>query len=274
MGILSKARPAELAPTVSVRHAPEMHPELIAAMAAVSADLDARKAIDQAIERNVGELGQAEEQSRAADMALAALEVDLAVETDISKVAALEAKANAARAAQLDATIKVQRVARMRQAFGVKARETDERLKHDRAALTREVQGQAQVVFSELSFGLREAAEPLVAHLRKVHAAATAFGLHAALVQLLDSFAVPSLIANEPPIIAGYFVRGPSAERVDLSSAWRDDPEACAIVETMQAYAELRQRLAQHQDYREPPPARPYTPRNPPSWVGQIGGAG
>jgi hypothetical protein len=106
-----------------------------------------------------------------------------------------------------------------------------------------EAGAQAQVVFERLAAELREVAKPVLAVLRKAYAASAGFGMGAAMVQLLDAIQIPSLIANEPPLINGFRATDEGGNTINLQSAWRDDPSAAAIASALQPLHDIRCRV-------------------------------
>jgi hypothetical protein len=225
-------------------------PELRAAIDAVSADLETRASIDEAIARKAGDHDLAVEASREADAALAEIEVALALETDDGAAKNLEAAAETARKRQFEAVIQLQRVGRVTQALVAKAIEADERLKHDRQLLQMEAGAKAQIVLDRLAGELREAAKPVLAVLRKAYATSAAFGIGGAMVQLLDAIQIPSLIANEQPLINGFRATDEGGNMINLQSAWRDDPTAASIATALQPLSDIRRRVGSHTDYK------------------------
>jgi hypothetical protein len=223
--------------------------ELQHAIAAVSSDLDARAAVDEALNRQAGAHERATQESQEADDELANLEVDLALKGGERNSPRLEAT----RKKQREALDTLRRVTRVTAALQVKAAEVDENLRRHRMLLQTEVGAQAAEVFAQLSNELRAAAEPLISVLKKAYGVGAAFGLSGALIRQLDAINLPSLVANEPPIISGYRAHSETGTQIDLTSAWRADPAAASMHEALRPLAEVHRRAAAHVDFKIKP---------------------
>ncbi|MCB8877593.1 hypothetical protein [Acidisoma silvae] len=253
MGILNRqVKPDRAVETMT--SSVDLPAEMRAAMAAVTGTLDARRAVDDAIARNLAEQSTAAAELEQASAALTELDLAAALETDLAVLKTLEPKVDAARRAHDEAAQKVARIARLRVALAEKAREIDGRLAGDRTLFQIEAQAYGQQLIAVLGTELREAAKPLLAVLLKLHAATYGLGSGRSMVGLLEEVRLPSAVWGEQPLIAGSRSVGDDGTPIDLAQAWQDAPEAAALAGAMQSYAELRRRLAAHQDYREPTP--------------------
>lgn len=257
MNILNRSmKPATRQPVALSAKSPsiDLPSEMRAAMDAVTASLDARRAVDEAIARNLAEQAQAEAECEQAAEALTELDVAAALATDPVAIKSMPAQVEGARRRHDEAAQKVARIGRLKVALAQKAREADDRLRGDRTLFQIEAQAHAQRLIAELGLELREAAKPLVAVLLKLHGATYGLGIGRAMVGLLEEVSIPSAIYGEQPIVKGSRFTDDDGKSVDLAQAWQDAPEAAALASAMQPYADLRRRLAAHQDYRDPPP--------------------
>jgi hypothetical protein len=225
-----------------------MPADLQRAIAAVDADLDARRSIDEALARQAGAHDRATRESQEADEKLADLEVALALGGGDTASPRLED----ARNKQREALDTLRRVTRVTATLQVKAAEADESLRRNKVLLQTEVGAQADEVFSQLSDELRTAAEPLIAVLKKAYGIGSGFGLSGALIRQLDAVSLPSLIANEAPLLAGHRTYSSTGTQTDLTSAWREDPVAAAMHEALRPLAEVHRRAAAHVDFKVP----------------------
>jgi hypothetical protein len=256
MGILNRAKPSHQT-EVEAHASPAVIPiEMRRAMDAVAATLDARRSVDEVIARNGADRLAAAAEHEAAAEALAELDIALALETDTAQAQALGTKTEAARKALYDAGLNMQRVDRLGLALIQKAKELDERLRHDRIAYQIEVAAYGQALLINVTAELRIAAQPLIAALAKGHAVAAGLGVLRS-IRALEEVSLASPAHNEPPILQGSKFSNERGEMIDLAEAWTEIPEAAEIYEAMRPYTDLRRRLAGHHDYREPaPPAK------------------
>ena len=235
------------------------------AAAALVTTLDARNRVDEAIAKNANERQAANEARAHAEAEVARLELDVALEIDGAKITALEYAADAGRSAAQNAAKVFERADRLQGALYARAPEADAQIANAQQAFQAAMGNYGRLANEALANEAREAAQHLVAVLKRGHAMAFAIGNLSQSDGILGDVLIPNPAPMQPPIIAGARVDDGDGSHSDLSADWRTDPSASALAAIMKPLTDLRRRLASHRAFAPPPPpAKPYVAQNRP----------
>ena len=234
-------------------------PDVREATVALVTALDVRNRVDDAIAKNANERQAAAERRAYAEAEIERLELDLALEIDGAKIIALEYSADAGRVAAQDAVKAFDRADRLQGALYARAPEADAQIANAQQVFQAAMGTYGRVTNEALAAETREAAQHLVAVLKRGHAMAFAIGNLSQSSGILSDILLPSPAPMEPPIIAGMHADAPDGSRTNLAADWRTDPSASALAEIMKPLTDLRRRLSSHRAFTPPPPpSKPY----------------
>lgn len=241
----------------NARYAPPQ--DMLEVAAALTAALDERERVDAAIATNAADRKAADEARKHAEAEVERVDLELALEFDITKTEALERQLTAARMRAQSAATAFERATKRQNALYGLAPEKDAAVAVAKENFHTHLALHGRTVNEALADEIRHAAQQLVQVLRRGHAVAVSLGTLSQVRGLLDETMIPSPAPGQQPIIANGKADAADGTRIDLAAEWRADPAAADLAKTMEPLTNLRRRAASFKPFTPPPPCqKPY----------------